>query len=39
MSVLNQSVIKHKVGLLNLAEELRNVAQASRLMGVSRYPF
>jgi hypothetical protein len=25
MSLLNQSIIKHKMGLLNLAEELRNV--------------
>ena len=39
MSLLNQSIIKHKVGLLNLAEELDNVSQACRLMGVSRDTF
>lgn len=35
----NQRIIKHKVGLLNLAEELGNVAQACKLMGVSRDTF
>jgi transposase InsO family protein len=39
MSFVNQSIIKHKVGLLNLAEELGNVSQACRLMGVSRDTF
>jgi transposase InsO family protein len=39
MSFVDQSIIKHKVGLLNLAEELRNVSQACRLMGVSRDTF
>lgn len=39
MSLLNQSIIKHKMGLLNLAEELRNVSQACRVMGVSRDTF
>jgi len=39
MSVVNQSIIKHKVGLLNLAEELQNVSQACRVMGVSRDTF
>jgi transposase InsO family protein len=39
MSVLNQSIIKHKMGLLNLAQELENVSQACRLMGVSRDTF
>jgi hypothetical protein len=39
MSLLNQSIIKHKVGLLNLAEELSNVSQACRVMGVSRDTF
>ena len=29
-------IIKHKVGLLNLAEELNNVSQACKIMGVSR---
>lgn len=36
---LNQSIIKHKMGLLNSAEELRNVSQACRVMGVSRDTF
>jgi transposase InsO family protein len=39
MSLLNQSIIKHKMGLLNLAEELQNVSQACRVMGVSRDTF
>ncbi len=32
-------IIKHKAGLLNLAEELGNVSQACRVMGVSRDTF
>lgn len=32
-------VIKHKVGLLNLAEELGNVSKACKIMGVSRDTF
>src|ERR1044071_5742193 len=39
MSLVNQSIVKHKMGLLNLAEELRNVSQACRVMGVSRDTF
>lgn len=41
MSTLNPStaIIKNKIGLLNLAEELGNVAQACRVMGVSRDTF
>jgi transposase InsO family protein len=39
MSFVNQSIIKHKVGLLNLAQELDNVSRACRLMGVSRDTF
>jgi hypothetical protein len=35
----NERIIKHKVGLLNLAEELGNVAKACQLMGVSRDTF
>ena len=35
----NKSIIKHKVGLLNLAEELGNVARACRIMGLSRDTF
>ena len=32
-------VIKHKVGLLNLAEELGNVSKACQVMGLSRDTF
>ena len=35
----NNPIIKHKVGLLNLAEELGNVAKACKVMGVSRDTF
>ena len=35
----NEKVIKHKVGLLNLAEELGNVSKACRVMGLSRDTF
>ena len=31
-----EKVISHKVGLLNLAEELHNVSQACKMMGYSR---
>ena len=30
-----EKVISHKVGLLNLAEELQNVSQACKVMGFS----
>ena len=32
----SEKVIKHKVGLLNLAEELGNVSRACKVMGLSR---
>jgi transposase InsO family protein len=35
----NQRIIRHKVGLLNLAEELGNVSRACKLMGMSRDTF
>ncbi|EKR5656279.1 IS481 family transposase [Escherichia coli] len=35
----NNPIIKHKVGLLNLAEELGNVSKACKIMGVSRDTF
>ena len=35
----NDKVIKHKVGLLNLAEELGNVSKACKMMGLSRDTF
>lgn len=39
MQYSNERIIKHKVGLLNLAEELGNVAKACKMMGVSRDTF
>lgn len=39
MAVVEQAIIKHKSGLLNLARELGNVSQACRVMGVSRDTF
>lgn len=35
----NNQIIKHNVGLLNLAEELQNVSRACKVMGVSRDTF
>lgn len=35
----NSKVIKHKVGLLNLAQELNNISHACKLMGLSRDTF
>lgn len=35
----NDKIIKHKVGLLNLAEELGNVSKACKVMGDSRDTF
>ncbi len=35
----NEKVIKHKAGLLNLAEELGNVSKACKVMGLSRDTF
>lgn len=35
----NEKVIKHKVGLLNLAQELGNVSRACKIMGLSRDTF
>ena len=32
-------IIKHKTGLLNLAEELGNVSKACQVMGISRNTF
>lgn len=36
---LNQKIIKNKLGLLNLAEELGNVSRACKIMGFSRDTF
>jgi molybdenum-dependent DNA-binding transcriptional regulator ModE len=35
----NERIIKHKVGLLNLTEELGNVSKACQVMGLSRDTF
>ncbi len=35
----NERIIKHKIGLLNLAEELGNVSQVCKMMGLSRDTF
>jgi transposase InsO family protein len=35
----NHKIIKNKVGLLNLAEELGNVSKACKIMGLSRETF
>lgn len=35
----NEKIIKNKVGLLNLAEELGNVSKACKVMGTSRETF
>ena len=35
----NDRIIKHKIGLLNLAEELGNISKACTMMGVSRDTF
>lgn len=39
MSSVQQNVIKHKLGLLNLAAELGNVSRACKVMGFSRDTF
>ncbi len=39
MTYHNERFIKHKVGLLNLAEELGNVSKACQVMGLSRDTF
>ena len=39
MSSVPQNVIKHKVGLLNLAAKLGNVSRACKVKGSSRDTF
>lgn len=39
MNSFQQSVIKHKIGLLNLAAELGNVSRACKVIGFSRDTF
>ena len=36
---INDRIIKHKIGLLNLAEELGNMSKACKMLGVSRDTF
>ena len=35
----NDRIVKHKVGLLNLADELGNISKACKMMGVSHDTF
>ena len=39
MGLANKGIIQAQDGLLNLAEELRNVSRACRVKGVSRDTF
>ena len=39
MNYANERIIKNKVGLLNLAEELGNISRACKIMGFSRETF
>ncbi|KXK37265.1 MAG: integrase catalytic subunit [Nitrosomonas europaea] len=39
MSSVHHKIIKHKIGLLNLAAELGNVSRACKVMGFSRDTF
>lgn len=39
MNYTNERIIKNKVGLLNLAEELGNISKACKVMGFSRETF
>ncbi len=35
----NERIVKHNIGLLNLAEELSNVSRACKIMSLSRDTF
>ena len=35
----NERIVKHKIGLLNLAKELSHVSRACKIMGLSRDTF
>lgn len=35
----NERIVKHKIGLLNLPEELSNVSHACKIMDLSRDTF
>ena len=39
MLISTDKIIKHKTGLLNLAEELGNISKACPVMGMSRDTF
>ena len=36
---INNPIIKHEAGILNLAEDLQNVSKACKIMEVSRNAF
>jgi hypothetical protein len=35
----NERIIKNKIGLINLAEELQSISKACKVMGLSRETF
>lgn len=39
MDVINHKIVKNRIGLLNLAQELGDVSKACRIMGYSRDTF
>ena len=39
MDVVNHKIVKNRIGLLNLAQELGDVSKACRIMGYSRDTF
>lgn len=39
MLLTNERIIKNKVGLINLAEELQNISKTCKVMGLSRETF
>lgn len=39
MDIVNHKIIKNRIGLLNLAEELGDVSKTCRIMGYSRDTF
>ena len=39
MVTINEKIVRNKLGLLKLAEELSNVSKACQMMGVSRDTF
>lgn len=39
MDIVNHKIVKNRIGLLNLAQELGDVSKACRIMGYSRDTF